>query len=610
MKKYLKSSTKIDKLLYTIFIVSVIVAATINFIFPNNYTFAAISFLANFFLILIFREVIKLTKVKFTKQEKISILLTILGIIIFYIITILTKRFIHYADFACYYNITFESEAKFAASLQEGIRYFGGSTWSGEYGNFLTFFPEIIFGFTNKTINSYMLSSVFVYVPYLVIAFAIILKKICEKLKLKSHNLFFNIALLTFALFPILHATAIFAQPDYFGLAFIFLIFSLTLNYDFKKLDYERLVLIFITTFMLVIARRWYIYWIVSFYLCYVLKICIDNFKDKKQLVKIIKNIVSYGIVVIILFLITLFPMFKNILFGSIGDYSAFYLTGGFKTEIISQANYLGYFLIALSLVGTIYGLAKKEYRILTILNIIQYFLMIFLFTRIQNMGYHHSLILMSNYLYAILLSLIFILTKASLPTRYSLLFVLIIVLNFINAVNGNIGTKFFTSISLKVPVEEHYSELSEVADWLTENLDEEHRAYMISHTTRFNPDKLRSINMPDQTIRTYLPYGSAVIGSHKFPLELFTAKYVITVTPFEYISIEHKYNEVFTTLVEKDKFKLIKIFDMGKGYTFLIYERVKEVDEQEVKLYLEALEDESESFPSLYKDVIESYEY
>ena len=609
MDNYLKKLSKTDKIIYSVFWIVSIFVILITFLIPTKYSFSLVSIVVNFFLIIIIREVMKLLKVKFTRKQKIIIILTIVIIYIFYIFSIINRQFIYYWDYSCYYNIQLSSAEKFANGLLEGIRYFIGSTWSGEYGNFLSFIPEFVFNFTNKSINSFLLSCVIVYIPYIVFSVAIMLKIFMDKFKISQANSFFTSALFACILFPILHATLIYGQPDIFGLAFIFLIIALTIDYDFKEIEFNRLFLILITTFMLIISRRWYLYWIIAFYLCYIVKIIIDNLKNVKQLAEILKNIILYGIVVIIFFGLTLFPLIKNILFSNVGDYSEFYLTGGFSQEIINQVNHLGYLIIIIMIIGIIYGLIKNKHRLTTILSVVQYFIIIFLFTRIQNMGLHHSLILIPTYLYWLYLFIFIIIeNKKENITRILLVFILTFIVNFAYGVCNNTNDNLFTKVSLTVPAQDDYKEIESVAKWLQENLTEESTAYMITHNNKYNPDKFRNFYTPDKTISKYLPYGSAIIGTHKFPIELFTSKYIITTTPFESVSIEQKYNDVFNQLVEQVKFKIIKDFDMNNGYHILVYERIKAADENEKQLYLNVLEEESKLYPALYKNIIENY--
>lgn len=603
MKKFFKK----ENYLYIIFCIIVITILLLSVFSQTKCIFFLLSILANIFLIIIYKETLKKIKIKFTKTEKIIIIISIILIYLFYIISVLNRNFIYYWDYSCYYNIQTAAAEKFSISLLDGIKYFIGSTWSGEYGSFLTFFPEIIYKFTNHTVNSYLLSSITIYIPYIIIALSILIKKVFLFFKIEKDNLIFTMFLLIFLLFPIFHATAIYGQPDFFGLAFIFLIISLTIDYDFKELELNRLILIFLVTFMLIISRRWYLYWIISYYLCYIIKILITN--KKESLGGIIKNLLIYGLIVLSILLITLFPLIKNIIFGSISNYSEYYKSGGFIYEIKNQINYLGYLTLGICLLGIGYGLSKKEYRLITILSIIECFLIIYLFNMIQSMGLHHSLMLVPTYLYWLYLSIMLLLQINDISkNRICLAIIACLIINFSYAICNNSTDNFFSKIPLTVPYQEDYKNLGEVASWLKENLSNENNAYMITHNNKYNPDKLRNYYLPDQSIANYLPYGSAIIGVHKFPTELFSAKYIIITEPFESVSIEEKYYEVFQKLLDQGKFEIEETFDMGNGYKLLIYKRVKKTDDEEKKIYLNALKEESEKYPALYKDIIETY--
>ena len=170
MKKFLKK----ENILYIISTFILVIVLLLSLINKTKYIFFLLSILSNLVLIIIFKEILKKLKIKFTKKEKIIILSTIILVYIFYIISVITRNFIYYWDYSCYYNIQTMAKEKFTTSILSGLRYFIGSTWSGEYGSFLTFFPEVIFNFTNHTVNSYLLSCVFIFVPYIIISLAIL----------------------------------------------------------------------------------------------------------------------------------------------------------------------------------------------------------------------------------------------------------------------------------------------------------------------------------------------------------------------------------------------------------------------------------------------------
>lgn len=598
----------LDKIMYFVFIILMLILLH-NFVYPTTYSFALVGILFNLFLILIFIKIFRILEIKFTKKQLILILFVILMIYIYYLLDIMNRKFIYYSDFTCYYNITLNLRERFSSGLMNGISSFVESTSSGEYGSFITFFSEPIFVFTDSTINSYIMSYILTYIPYIVFALAILLKKVCQCFELKEENVFFNLSLIIMALFPLVHAAAIYGQPDLFGLTFIFLIISLTIKHDFKKLEVGRLLLLLLITVMLIISRRWYIYWLITYYIFYIVIIIIKNIKNKNDICIILKHIFLYGVISFVFIILILSPLIKNIFFSNIGNYSTFYLVGGFPSELKFQLNYIGYLPLTLMAIGLTYGLRNKKTRIITIMSIFQYFLIIFMFTRLQNMAKHHSLILVPTYLfYLYLLIACLINSKVKVKKFLIIITMLILIANFISGINFDSKNDLFTKLNLTVEDINNYDNYIEVAIWLKENVSYQNTAYMICHNSRYNADKFRNILMPDKTIYNNLPYGSAVIGVHSFPLELFTAKYILTTNPFENISMEYKYNIVFNQLVEQGKFKLIKSFDMNDGYYVLIYERIQKADETEKNMYLEAIKEESEMYPTLYRDVINNY--
>lgn len=602
MKEFLER----NKIFLRIYGTIIILIVLLSLFRVNNTTFFLISIFVNTFIINVLFETKRVLKIDFSKIDLAIILGIILIGYLFYGISLLTRNFIYYWDYSCYYNIQIETIAHFSNGLFEGIRSFIGSTWSGEYGNFLSFIPQVLFSFTNQTPNSYVSSCTLLFIPYIIFSLSILLKKVMEILKVDKKEILLGFLLLLFILFPILHATAIFGQPDFFGLFFIFLIIALTLSYDFKKIEIDRLILLFINMYCLFICRRWYVYWLLSYFLCYGVYVVITNRKDKKELLNIIKNASIFCGISAVIFLGTLFPLLRNIIASDFKNHYIYYMAGGFIGELLSQKSHLGTALLSLMILGFIIGCVKKEYRKYSIISLVQIVLIIFFFTRIQNMGYHHTLTLLPSYYCGLTILLFYFEKNKQNWMKY--LLVGIMSLNFISGLIGNTN-KLFTDIPLKVPKQTDYKQIEEVATWLKDNLSEEHTAYMITHTDRYNPDKFRNIFKPNRIIEYYLPYGSAVIGTHKFPTELFTATYVITTTPFEKFSIEYKYEEVFEQLIKEGIFVLEESFDMNNGYHILIYKRDKEVSKEEVERYKEALQEESKDFPELYEDILNEFE-
>ena len=593
--------------LYIIFIGSILLFLIFGLLKINNCTFLVASISLNILFIIIIKEIINKFKIRFTKKELLIIVLSIIALYLFYIIAILTRKFIYYWDYSCYYNIQIKTINYFSHGILHGISSFVHSTWEGEYGSFLNFIPQVIFNFTNKSINSYLISCVLIFIPYLIITYSIFIKKIIGIIKVNDDKktILFFLLVVSFILMPILHATFIYGQPDMFGIVFILITMTLTIDYNFKKLDFCRLILILLSTFMLTICRRWYIYWIISYYFLYIISILISNKKDYKI---IIKNILIYGVVVTIIYLITLLPFIKNTILNNYSSSYSFYSNGGIIYELSNQVRHIGYLLLIIIIGGLLFGIINKKYRKITILGIVQYIMIIIMFTRIQTMGLHHSLLLLPNYMLGISLFVMCICeNKKTMSNIIGAIFIIILTVNFFWGYQEK-DSKLFTDIKLKTPEEKNYNEIKKVTDWLESQLTKKNSAYMITHNTVLNPDKFRNFYTPNSKVSNYLPYGSAIIGVHKFPTELFSAKYVITTDPYISTSVDEKYNSVFNELVKDNKFSLKKEFVMTDKTKVLIYERVKSVDEDEKNKYIDALKEESKEYRDLYDKVILEY--
>ena len=595
------------KYLYLIFIISLFLILISDLFRLNNVTFTITSISLNLLLIIILKKIIDKFEIKYTKKEILILTLSTIIIYIFYITSILIRKFIYYWDYSCYYNIQIGTINAFQNGILSGIKSFISSTWSGEYGSFLSFFPQVIFNFTNKSINSYLISCVIVFIPYILFTYSILIKRIINIIKLEKQSHYLILSTIVLILTPIIHGSFIYGQPDLFGLVFIFIILSLTIDYDFNKIEIDRLLIIFLSTYMLTICRRWYIYWIITYYILYFINILINNIKDKNNIKLIMKHITIYGTIVGIIYIVTLFPFIKNTLLNNYSSSYKFYSAGGLLYELMNQFKHLGYLILIIFLGGLIYGLKTKEYRKVTLFCIFQYLMIITMFTRIQSMGIHHSLLLLPNYIYGIILFIICVDNNKRVTKIIGYIMVITILSINIIYIYNNTKSILFTDISIRAPKEENYEGIKNVTDWLKNNLDENNTAYMIVHNNKFNPDKFRNFYTPNSIVHDYLPYGSSIIGIHKFPIELFTAKYIITSEPFIKTSLDEDYNIVFNK-IKDEKFILKKEFIMQDKTKIIIYDRIKKTDEKEKIEYINQLKEKTKEYKELYEDVIKEY--
>ena len=191
----------------------------------------------------------------------------------------------------------------------------------------------------------------------------------------------------------------------------------------------------------------------------------------------------------------------------------------------------------------------------------------------------------------------------------YLIFIALLLIVNFAYSINSNLKDNiFFTNIEISRKKRIDTDKIKELSDYIYKNTNDDNTAYMIAHSGIYNPDIFRYANTPNIINHNALPYGSAILGSHKFPIQLFSAKYIITCTPFTGYSISPKYNKAFLESPYFNRFRLVKSFDMNNEYTFYVYERINNVDLEEINYYLKYFEKENKKYPYLYEDIIKEY--
>lgn len=577
--------------------------------------FPILSIFANLIILKMIQITMSIEDIKFNKINKISIVAIFLFFIIYYGITLYRREFIYYWDYSNYIAKQYTLEEAFGIGTKNGIITLLYS-FLGDYTGFINIFTEFPFCLTSKTGDCYvMVQLVNVFLPIL-LSLSILIKKIGNIFKIKNKNLYFSITLLITITFPLLHKAALKGQPDWFGIIFCMIIICLTIDYKFEENNILRYLTIFISTASLVITRRWYLYFIVAYYFAYTVFVLIDILKNyasnKKLAITQLQNLLKFGIVSMIVMGTVFFKIIHNILSYDYGKRYASYLSGGVYSEIIHQIKLVGLIYVVLMLIGVFYSIIRKKYYIVFI-AVIGVPVSLVMFTRIQNMGDHQSLLLLPFYLLSVIMGIVALLDMKRNKYKVSLVVILIVgILNcFVNYFKIDFKMYALADCNLIVESREDIEQVRNLAKWIDYNCGENDSAYVIPHDTKYNPDIIKNSMLPNTGLFQKVSYGSAVLGTHAFPIELFDAKYVITCEPFpnssEVTSLAKKYNELFKKIAI-EKFKEIKKFDMENGTIFYVYSRIVPVDVREIDYYFDAMKEEDKKFPDLFSEVKTEY--
>lgn len=543
------------------------------------------------------------------KKEKnfysIIILITILIGASGYYFSLHVRKVIYFWDSSNYYSIQLWTNKLTGFSLKQALKEILHSFWYDDYNCFICLFLLTPFQvFKVRTVNMYIaLYYCVINIPVLV-SIALVLIKCINIFGVVNKRRIFLLGYIGCAALPLIHKAALDGQPDIWGLLFCFLLIFYTMDYDFCELQLWRWTLFIILTGMLILTRRWYLFWIVGFWIGICFRVVLTN----KCLLMKTKNFFIFGIIGGVIIGGCLYPLWKKILLNNYAmDYS-FYNIGGLSYEFSSQIHYLGALISFILIILCFSGVINKKTRIHMLSVILCWGIAIALFTRIQNAGVHQSLIFLCCYIYIVFLGLC---SREWKKSAFSVAFCLASLLNLMMAISENNFYGIFSDISLK-PIERNdYEDIGIVYQFISKRVTSEKESlYIIPHGSRYNPDVFRNYVAPG-TLTEYIVYGSAVSGVHSFPKSFCTAKYIITCDPLDDLDTSEKsivklLNESLIYLIQQGKFRLVKKFEFKNGTVFYCYERIVGVDNQEIDYLEEKFEHLSKIYPERWEKIME----
>ena len=541
-----------------------------------------------------------------------------------------SRSFIYVWDYSNYTLLQYQAEAAFQDGALAGLWHLV-STFTEDYTSFICLFTEFPFCLSAHTGDSYVISQLISIFPTLLVALGGVVVKVGQLLPIRNDKGFFLIGLSTAASFPLLRMAASLGQPDWFGLIFALIILLLTIDFRFDAGEPGRCVGLFFATAALVLTRRWYLYFIVSYYLVYAVTVAGSTILligrgRGGQAVDRIRRLITFGAGSLAAILVLFWPIVRKILSYSYESHYAAYNVGGLGLELFSQAFRLGPFYLPLVIAGVVWAFLRgKGTAALQALAVLA--LSLVLFTRVQNMGSHQSLLLMPGY-FTLMLMGIAALADTLDRLRYLKLGYWLVALAFsLSARLSPLTTialpdflfdyitagavQEFIRLDNMIYDRTDMDQVRALARWIDQNCAGGEFAYMIPHSMTYCPDTFKNVDLPSQPLEDKLSFGFGILGTHAFPTDLFEAKYVITADPFpwcyEVSSVAQKLNDQFLAL--KDTYFTYETsFDMGNGTVFTVWRRTVPATRAEANAYLAAFSAEDAQFPELYSQVINDW--
>ena len=624
-KMLIKREKKINKFIacFLVLTTALIICAVVSIksSLCSRISFYLFGIWALYFITILFYYVIKIAKIKIGKKELILISGGLGICLMYYIITMLNTRQIYTWDLCNYYTQQVNLLGYFGEGFLSGIKQIITSTFRSDYGDFLLSFTSMLFKFTSKTENDFIVVYSIVGVLPVVFSFMLVVLKLIQKFEYKNKEKILVLCNLFVISFPLLHKSAYMGQPDIFGILWLNIIVILTIDYLFEKRDWYRWSLIIISSFLMVITRRWYLFWIIGYFISYAISIVIHIFKQKEKTerIEILKNGIIFAISFLIVVGILLFPVIRRTIIANYGTSYGAWNVGGITTEIKNQFLYIGLLTLIIIICGMIYSVINKKILLYELRIIMTLFITLFLFTRIQNMGYHQSLILAPEY---IVLSVVGVISLLQFKNEIiNIINMVVVSIIFILGYYGSITNKlfynsvFYSNISLAPVYRTDYEEVSEIVDFIKNNTNENDKVYVNAADGKYCGQTFSQFIMPDRSLIDIVAYESSVDSVHGFPVELLEAKYVFLTNKVlestgakQGTLITNIKNEIENNEKISKKYKMIKEYKIDDEITFYVYERIEKVDKEETQEWEKAFKEQSELYPKLYKERIDEY--
>lgn len=538
---------------------------------------------------------------------------------VLYCVLILSRNTIYVWDSTVHYNNMTVLLKKFDHSNATGFVHLIKTGLIYDYGSFLLLFIYPFYFFVNKSIQMfnlvYFLGAV---VPTIVVLYILGLKIVSKYKRELSDNIKVKCSiLLALILFPLLHVATVLGRPDIIGLSFVGIIILLTIDYDFESKDIVRWIILFGTTITLSITRRWYLYFIVGYYLSYALILIIKSIKKRKW--HNIINLSIFGCLSIIMVLILLKPLIHKILST---NYSKLYIAfdnGGVLFELSNQLYYLGIIMVLIIIVGYIYLISNKETRGSAYTLILTYIISMLLFLRVQNFEEHQSLILVPAYLLGIFGFVTFAYEKNKRMNHFArYAFVILMISSFINcscfSYYHNISDKLLSVVDMYPYRRTDLDAIGSVVNYINEISDNNKNKVTVL-AAGDDYDSAYFISYPEPYKNAKTIYSNTYLVNEGFPMNFFNSKYYLLIWPLqEWSGVKEQkilYNIVDLFMNDdylKSKFVMRKEFVLKESVTAYIYERVEPVDTKEVDIFITKFEYMNEEYGEFFGQKLEKY--
>jgi hypothetical protein len=462
------------------------------------------------------------------------------------------EQYIYFWDTANYW-IKYQTIANlFNDNPMEALKALLNSIRHDEYNLLAAFFlMPFHFLFGNGRL-AFILSITNIYAIPTAFTFVFVLKRILDDSHDRKGAVSF-IVLITVMLFPLFWSPVLRGYPDVVGVLVINVILLMLIKKPIEKQSIPHLITIGFLLSFLILLRRWYAYWVVSFFIALALERFLFLVSKRRSKLRdytiFAQKIFIMGAVSVASFFLFAAPIGKTMLLTNYQDiYSAYQTSRSILPHLLVLYHYLSLLFVLFFLSGVVYAVANKKTRWFSIFLVIQSIAAFLLFARIQEFNSHHYYLLIPAFIFFI--SFFSVSVYSGLHNRFLKYvfftgYTIMLMLNFSVAfIPGS--SERFQKIAFLLVNGRHYpytrndlQEINKVLDFFEDALQTKNdNVYVIASSMTLNDDILRNActfsNHPQGLCAKFLP-ANQVDKRDGFPSQVLDAKYVIVTDPVQF---------------------------------------------------------------------------
>ena len=530
---------------------------------------------------------------------------------------VLYRRTVYGEDAINYYakqSLLFNS---FATSGFYGVSNLAENLLTADYKMFMNLFISLPYLVLPRTINAFMLSySLTCFVPAwtaLLMLARKILQTLAPGLGPARRTAYYFVCMAAMTLWPMFLWPATHGMPDAFGLTFAAVILLLCFDFHFDTLPVGRLLGIFAATFALILTRRWYMFWVLTFYLCYAAAV-LASAARRHTLGKTFANLLRFGVPSALVILVALFPTFRTILTTDYADIYGAYYGGGFWVNCLDQLSLQGIVWLVLCAAGLVLALLRRELRAPALVLALASLAAMVLFTRTQSMGEHQSLILAPAYLGALFVcaACVCAVRRAWLAGTGAGILAAFFAINCFNALRlpgRSSQTLLLSDEGLDLTRRTDLDAMAAVTDFVLQNCTSEDTVYINIDSDGYSGSTFAYSDPSHPELQSIILWENSVPSTHGFPTGVWTSRYVMVTDKTGEGGLVGAVNTALRTdTPAAGHYAYVTEFALQNDVTLYCYERLDAPDEAEAEYYKQVFAEYDARWPDLFSGRIDAY--